>query len=97
MPSSTPAIKASVRPRPDPPQAHIRHALNGYMLGAVGIGAPVRSVAGAGHLAVELVPHEHTVADQIPLLCGHALVVPSDGGQPVGTVRSAVTFISGLP
>ena len=51
-----------------------------------------------GEHPVELVADEDAVAHQIPLLRPHALVVVTDGGQAeFDSVRSAVTFIIGVP
>ena len=66
-------------------QRHVGHALHRDPARGVGEGATVRppEALELGHPPVELVPDQHAVADQIPLLAGDALVVEPDRRQAV--------------
>ena len=66
-------------------QRHVRHPLHRHVAGPVGERAPVRppEALELRYPPVKLIAGQDAVADQVPGLRGHALVVVADGGQAV--------------
>ena len=86
-------------------QRHVGHPLHRHVPGRVGERAAVGAaeVLQPRHRPVQLVADQHAVLDDVPLLPGHALVVPADGGQAVlrrpvtGDVHDAASRTAACP